>query len=145
MRPTRAQGRPGTAVFPPGWETDHADVIGRTHTAVVAVGSRSTVAAWNPVTEQMETMAAAPVYAGPASIAIASLGGAAAAVEVAEDVIAQRKYQVTLPREVAGIDDDHVVRVTTCPDPDLAAKTLTIDGVERGSSRFARHLICTLT
>ncbi|MCZ4497894.1 MAG: hypothetical protein JWQ74_447 [Marmoricola sp.] len=143
-RPVRAFGRPGTAVFPPSWDTDHAQVIGATHTATVAVGSRSTVATWSDETNQMETAQVTPVYAGAASVSIVSLGGAAAEVDAADDLVAQRKYQVTLPREIAGILADHVVRVTTCSDADLLGKTLTIDGVELGSSRFARHLICTL-
>lgn len=139
-RPTHAQGRPGTAVFPPDWQNTAAAVVTTTLDCAVKVGAAGTTPQWVPERNQTETVAAAPVYAGPASITPASESGEQQTT-AAEDIVPSREYEVKLLHAATGVEVGHFVTVDVCPDdPMLVGRRLRVTGVKKGSRRFSRVL-----
>ena len=140
--PKRAYGRPGTAVIPPNWQTDHAAVIEQTHPDSVTIGLAGTMPTFNEATSQTETTLAAPVYVGPASIT--AVPRTPQPVLQAEEQIPVRAYEISLKFAVAGITTGHVIRVDASADAELVGQVLRIGQVERDSRRFSRILLATL-
>ena len=143
MRPLQSQGRPGTPVFPVGWEAAHAVVSEKSFDCTVSIGpATGGPMVWNPVTEQDESTAGTAVYAGPAEILVVT--DTAKVMDEAADATPVRRYQVKIRAAASSVTTEHVIRVTTSSDSMLVGKTLTIDAIERGR-RFSRVLQATLT
>lgn len=139
-RPTHAQGRPGTQVFPPDWQGTAAAVVATTLDCAVKVGAAGATPVWVPERNQTETQIVAPVYAGPASITPASESGEQQTT-AAQDVVPNREYEVKLLHAAAGVEVGHFVTVDICPDdPMLVGRRLRVTGVKKGSRRFSRVL-----
>ncbi|UIU47068.1 DUF6093 family protein [Microcystis phage MinS1] len=144
-------GRPDTHVLP--HETAHRVVAERTMTAIVALrlpgaGPRR----WDPVSQQNTADVHDAYWTGPARVQAQATK--ARRVTVADDDETTAGYLITLPATL--LDDngvpvatipaeDHVVRVTNSGDPALDGRDLTVDQVVRGSVRFERDLLCSLT
>lgn len=141
MRPV-GYGRPGTEVIPTGWQATHAPVITGTLDCTITIGPAGTAAAWNPDTEQTETAGAAPVYSGPAAIAV--ITDTAKVVDAVDEQTPVRRYEITLPVATAGIEAGHLVTVDASSDLMLTDATLTVATAERGGRRFSRVLQATL-
>lgn len=142
MRPV-GYGRPGTRVFPADWQATHAPVVEDTFDSFVQIGpATGGPAAWNETSGQSESTAGAPVYSGPASIGLIS--DTSRLIDAAGEQVPVRRYEISLPVDTAGVDDDHVVHVVACPDQMLAGQVLTDLAIERGDRRFARALQATL-
>lgn len=142
-RPRRAMGRPGTVVVPATWAADHAAVIDRTLPATVRIGLPGTPE-WSDANHRDEQSLGAPVYDGPAEIMLVT--DTAKAQVSADERVESRRYEVKLPAgAAAAITTEMVVEVDTDTDPQLVGKRLSIDAIERGSRRFSRVLIATLT
>lgn len=136
-------GRPGTAVFPPDWQADHAPIIGDTLECTVQIGQPGGAPEWNAERGQTETPVVEPVYEGPASFAPLSTSDGAK-IDVVDEAARLRSYEITLPVRTAGIAPGHVVRVSESADTGLSGRTLTVDTVEYADRRFSRILYATL-
>lgn len=137
-------GRAGTTVIPADWDHAPAAVIDRTHPSTVAIGPTGGQRKWNEGRGQSETVGPEPVYAGRATIMLASADQAATVVEQDTSVAV---YEVKIA--YAGSADVAVGHTVTVgaddPDPALAGQTLFVASVERGSRRFSRVLLATFT
>lgn len=141
-RKTRAQGRPGTRVIPLGWEDGHRVVAEKTMTATVALRHPGTTQEWSTeLQENVETPLAA--YA-TTRCRVQALATQAPAVVAAEDTETVAKYLLTVPDGLASLEGD-LATVSDAGDSQLDGRTLRVEQVIRGSLRFERDLICTLT
>lgn len=145
--PRQAQGRPGTVVIPAGWGAAHAGVVEKALATAsqVQIGAIGSAPAWNDDRGQTETTGPEPVYAGPAELMVVT--DTTRALTVVEDPVKQRVYEVTLTH---GATAEIAVGMGVTVDPDdtdpaLAGKTLTVAAIERGTRRFSRVLLATLT
>lgn len=140
-------GRPGSAVIPADWTAGPAAVVGRTLDCTVTIGPPGGTPVRNPVTRRVETPDAPPVYAGPASVSMASTAGSGEGqrVEAADDLVETRVYTVRLP---AGAGDDvqvdHVVVVDAAPSSALVGARLVVTGVATPAREFSRVLTARL-
>lgn len=146
-RPTRAQGRPGTAVIPTGWETGHAPVVAKTMTAQVSIRPPGETQQWSPEAEQMVLTPHVPYYTDGARIQV--LGQQARQARTAEDPETVASYLVVVPGDIApppgGLEMvDHLIEVTDSGDPLLDGRVLVVREVVYGSQRFERDLFCQL-
>lgn len=133
-------------VIPTDWTDSPASVVSgslATSGCTVAIGEPGGEPVWNPVTEQTETPNVPPVYVGRAEIKLVTDTDTIRFV-VGEEV-SVRVYAITIPADAALVEVGQVVRVTADPDPDLQGKTLTLRAIERGTRRFSRRLLATLT
>jgi hypothetical protein len=136
-------------VIPANWAAGHAAVIDKTHASTVRIGPAGSAPVRNPGTRQMETAAASPVYVGRATLMLASAVGGLPGqpTVVVEDEVSVVAYEVTLPHAAStAVQVGHVITVDNAdPDPALAGRSLRVASVERGSRRFSRVLLATLT
>lgn len=131
-------GRPGTPVFPAGWQTNAARVVEGTLDCTVEIRPTGTVTAWNPVRRVTETVPAPPSYTGPAAVTPVSIDDGDQPT-VAEDVVPVRRYEIALEHDASAVAVDHVVKVTASPnEPMLDGRRLKVTSVELGSRRFSR-------
>lgn len=145
-------GRPGTEVFPTDWAGTHAAVTAKTHTSSVTIGPAATAGTWDPA--QRRTIAAPvnPVYDGPADIT--QVTDVSRVQTIVEDPTSITVFEVELPLTTPADPDttvhpdavtpDHVVTITSSPDPLLTGRRLHVRSIERGDRRFARVLLATL-
>lgn len=144
MRPRQAIGRPGTPVIPANWAASHQPVAEKAQTAAACeLREPGTVQTWNPVTDQMDTAPHAAYYTG--GCAVVPLTNDARIAVQAEDPETVTGYLVTVPAVVGLVLDGHLVKITSSDDTALTGRVLTVKDVVRGSHRFERDLICTLT
>jgi hypothetical protein len=148
-RPQRAYGRPGSTVFPAGWDTSHAAVLASQMPDRVSLRAAGGVPTWNPATNRTETTPATP-FATSVPARIAAIG-ADHDVVTNDDLVRVAGYDIFLPLTGDGVDAldvdgsaDTLVDVTSSADPMLVGKTLRVTGVVRGSTRLERHLLATL-
>jgi uncharacterized protein DUF6093 len=135
-------GRPGTAVVPVAWSSDHAAVVARTLPSTVRIGLLGP-SEWNPDTKQDERQLTVPVYVDAAEIMVVT--DTAHLAVAAEEQVEVRRYEVKLLAAASSsITTDMVIVVQDDPDPQLVGRTLTIDAIERGTRRFSRVLQATL-
>ena len=139
-------GRRG--VVPADWASHAGAVVDQATTdanCTVTVGPAAGGApVFNPTLGYSEVPAGTPVYTGPA--VIMAVSATDRRQTVAEDEVASLVYDVTLLGDATGaITIDHVVKVTASDDPALTGRTLSVSEVERGSRRFSRVLLATLT
>lgn len=137
-------GRPGTRVFPAGWDTVAGRVLDDTFDSTVQIGPAGGTRTWSDADRQTVTAPAAAVYSGAASVRPASDNDSDAERVVGEDAVTVARYQVTLPRPTSGIAAGHLVTVAASPDVGLVNRTLTVVGVEYGDRRFTRIVYATL-
>jgi len=147
-RPTRAQGRPGTRVFPKNWETEHAVVVRKTCTALIKIWAPAP-AGVAPTNDQ--SLAPTPVDVGeplyggadgaPARIQV--LNAQQGTSEVADQTQVTAGYLVVIDRDAHDIPPRAVVQIITSTDPELGGSTrLYVDHHDRGSIRWERDLYC---
>jgi hypothetical protein len=132
-------------VIPADWQTHHSTVVDEATEDVactVTIGPPDGGVPAYDATNGYTVSTGTPVYTGPAGIMPVS--SKERLLVVAEEQIATLLYRVTLLADAEGVTVDHVVRVTSCDDPDLIGKTLTVGTIERGSRRFSRILLATL-
>lgn len=128
------------------WADVAAGVVAGTLDAVVRIGpATGGPDVWDQATEQMVSTPGDPVYDGPAQLTAVTETRARATVS-AEDPVAVRNYEITLPVDTTDIDPDgHVVFVDQCKDASLVDRVLVVDSVVRGSRRFSRTIYAHLT
>lgn len=142
-RPTRAQGRPGTRIFPADFEQSHAAVVQRAATAVVDIFAPPV--AGQPVMGSdftySDTAPADPLHtAQPARIQV--LNGQETSHLVADQDHVTVGYLVVVPLAL-DVPLNAVVRVTACADPTLVtARRLVVRKIARGSVQWERDLWC---
>lgn len=147
MRAQRAQGRPGTAVFPPSWSASHGVVAAKTMTAVVNLRKPGTTKTWSDELEQNVPVKNTAYAEDQAARVQAQRRVARHEIEAAEETLHVAGYLVTLTfdRDVAeepAVAD--LIDVTASDDPLLTGHTLRVLEVVHGSLRFERDLFCTL-
>lgn len=132
-------------VIHPDWDAVAAAVVADTFDATVRIGpATGGPDTWDPATEQMVSTPGDPVYAGSAQLTAVTDTTSRVALS-AEDPVVIRNYEVTLPRDAAGIVPlEHVVFVTACDDETLVDRVLSVDAVVRGSRRFSRTVYAHL-
>lgn len=135
-------------VVPAGWAAHHRVVTDQAvadANCTVTIGPAAGGApAFDPALGYSVAPAGVPVYAGPASIMAVSASDRRQTV--AEDEVASLLYDVTLLGDAsAAISTDHVIKVTASDDGLLAGRTLQVSEIERGTRRFSRTLLATLT
>lgn len=110
------------------------------------------VSGWNEIDKRTDVTPNAPFATGvPARVQIRGRS-AGAELTVADDVVPEADYLVSLPLTgTTGVDSivvngeqNTLIDVTASPDPLLVGKTLRVVDVVRGSHRFERTLLCTL-
>lgn len=139
----RHMGRPGTPVFPPDWQKDHALVIDKVLDCKIQIGPAGTQPVFDPGSGTTKTRPVDPVYDGDAALApVSSSDGRR--VDAADQVVLVRSYEITLPVDVAGLRKSHRVLIVESPDAMLTGQLLTVDSIERGDRRFSRVLYATL-
>lgn len=142
-RASRSQGRPGTTVVPPNWETDHATVVAKTLTAVVEIRPRASMPATiNDDLSYTPAASPAPAYSGRARIQV--LNGEESVKVLGEQVRATVAYLVVIDRSAGPIERGHMVKVLAASDPTLLepGRRLVVERLDRGSLRWERDLYC---
>lgn len=140
-RPSRSQGRPGTAVIPSGWAEGHRPVVDKTGTAACTIRVPGTVQGWDDTTEQNESTPNAAYYTG--SCRVQSLATQARQVTVAGDPETIASHLVVVPATISPATND-LVKVTASGDTLLDGRVLRVVQVVYGSLRFERDLFCVL-
>jgi hypothetical protein len=140
-RPVQAQGRPGTAVIPTGWEASHRPVAEKTMTAAIELRHPGTRQEWSDALEQMVAVPHDPYYSG--TCRVQAMATKALNVAVAEDPETVASYLITVPATVAPSELD-LGTIADSGDALLDGRVLVVDQVVLGSVRFERDLFCTL-
>jgi len=139
-RPVGAQGRPGTAVIPAGWENQHRPVAEKTMTGACTVRHPGGTKTFDAATGLTTTTPLIPYYIGVCRVQALAVGDNR--VAVAEQQVSSAGYLITIPADVTEAAVDDQVTITDSNDGSLTGKTLTVTTVQRGSLRFERDLIC---
>lgn len=143
----RHPGLSGSRVVPDGWAAHHAFVVDRTLDCTVDIGPATGPAVFGTETRRMAAETVTPVYSGPASVGLASVGGSAesARVDVADEQVDIRAYLIKLPADTAdAVEIDHVVTVTAAPSLALIGQRLVVTGVGRPGREFSRVITARL-
>jgi len=145
-RPTRAHGRPGTAVIPADWSQGLAPVVAKTRTGWCVVRRPGgTAKAFDHTTLTTTRAPFPPHHIGSCSVDVRR----AADTEAGEQPATTQTYLVTLDQmdatTVAPIVVDDIVTVTdpgTNGSPSLAGVDLVVTSVERGTLTWELVLTC---
>lgn len=150
-RPTRAQGRPSTAVIPAGWSAGHRPVIAKTLTGTCEIRRPGGVAgAFDPDLGYAPVTPHAPHHAGPCRVQVLPaleqerVTGGQDVTLVGYQVTVEWDATVEPPDDTSLVDQ--LVKVTAVDgngDPSLVGRELTVRSVMRGSLAWERDLICT--
>lgn len=142
----RTPGR-SEAPIPAGWAARHAPVIASTLDCEITIGPDAEIMTFNEATGRTEATPAPSVYAGPASISIASTGGTSEPqrVDAADDQIDVRAYRIRIPAgTTASIEVDHVLTVVRTPSGALDGSRLRVTGASEPGREFSRLLTARL-
>lgn len=143
MRHHTGSGRSTTTVIPEDWQDHHAGAIAQTFSATITIGNPEDAAQdFDDTTGQTRVTPAAAIYSGPAAIAVVT--DTDRLVDAADEQASTRRYEISLPVDVAGILPNHVVHVDDSPDEMLTGRDLAIDAAQLGDRRFSRVLHATL-
>lgn len=144
MRPTRAQGRPGTPVIPATWAASHRPVVDRTMNGTAALRHPGTTQTWD---DELEQNVEAPLDPfATVSCRVQALATQARPVVTAGDREVVAQYLVVVPASTGTSEllELDLVTLTDTGDPLLDGRTLTVAQVVYGTERFERDLFCTL-
>lgn len=146
MRPLQSQGRAGTALIPPGWETAHAIVTKKSFTACIKVWA---AADGNPTINadmSYPTATDTALYDGDARIQVLNIGDTTREFGAEYQATAGYLVVIDLAADIT-IDRGCVVQVTSSSDHSLltAGRRLVVARVDRGSLRWERDLYCVDT
>lgn len=142
-RPVRAQGRPGTRVFPTDFEASHAVVVAKAATATVTIYAPAQVGAstMNADFSFTPTAAAEPLH-NDVGARIQALNGQETAALVGDQQQITTAYLVVVDWDLE-VPHNAIVQVTTCTDPSLLGdRRLIVRRNTRGSIRWERDLYC---
>lgn len=149
-RPTRAQGRPGTRIFPKDFEASHGVVVGKAATATVLIfpppaGTGATMNAdFTYATPDPATAIYGSQDSGP-NARIQVLGAQESAALAVDQEVVTVGYLVVIDRN-ADIPLDAVVQITASSDTTLLGdRRLVVRKIARGSVRWERDLWCVDT
>lgn len=144
-RPRHAQGRPGTRVFPEGWNTTHAPVAEKTMPDACSIRVAGTTQQWSDTLKRNVATLRTP-YAIEVPCRAQALTSRSRDVETGEEQVTVAGYLVTLPLGHAAADQaqvGHILTLTT-GDPTLTGRDLHVHEVVHASYRFERDLFCSL-
>lgn len=143
-RPTRSQGRPGTAVIPTHWERDHAPVVEKTLTGVCSIYPPPGQGGAEPVMAadlSWEVPDIDPLYTD-VPCRVQHHTGSTRPSEQAGQSVMLSEYLVVVPYACDGIPARAVV-VFTGGDPDLlTTPALYVRDPLLGTLRWERDLLC---
>lgn len=149
-RPVRAQGRPGTRVFPKDFEASHAVVVAKAATATIMIFDPATGPGpvMNPDFTYPDLPPGAAIYGqettGP-NARIQVLGAQESAALAVDEEVVTAGYLIVIDHS-ADIPLNAVVEVTASSDATLVGvRRLVVRKVARGSVRWERDLWCVDT
>lgn len=133
--------------MPDGWAAHHAFVVDRTLDCTVEIAPPAGEPTYNKTSRRTEVQPSTPVYSGPASVGLASVGGSTEStrVDVADDQVDIRAYDIKLPAgTTAAVANDHVVTITAAPNAALVGQRLVVTGVATPGREFSRVITARL-
>lgn len=146
-RPRRAQGRPGTRIFPKDFEASHGVVVRKAATATIVIFPPIT--GTDPVMNEdftfPEADPATAIYGGPDSgpnARIQVLGAQESEALAVDEEVVTVGYLIVIDRET-DIPLNAVVQVTASSDTSLiTGRRTVVRKIARGSIRWERDLWC---
>ena len=129
-------------MIPTDWNETHAPVVRKALRGTCALREPGTVQDWSEADQEM-VQAPKPDYWTGACRA-QELRGEARVITVVGDREVVADYLVVVPLEVA-VAETHLVTLSATGDPTLDGLVLQVLQAIRGTERFERDLLCTLS